>query len=133
MGAYKSPPGIAAYAVTKTALLGLTKALANGLAKDNIRVNAIAPGVIKTKMSEVLWDGNGDDGEKEIVDAMEVPMGRLGVPEDCAGAVAFFVSDDAKYITGETMLITGGYMPDFRTRRHAVLNRRAMTAFQGER
>ncbi|VDP10150.1 unnamed protein product [Heligmosomoides polygyrus] len=82
--------GIAAYAVTKTALLGLTKALANGLAKDNIRVNAIAPGVIKTKMSEV------------------VPMGRLGVPEDCAGAVAFFVSDDAKYITGETMLITGG-------------------------
>lgn len=108
VGAYKSPPGIAAYAVTKTALLGLTKALANGLAKDNIRVNAIAPGVIKTKMSEVLWDGNGDDGEKEIVDAMEVPMGRLGVPEDCAGAVAFFVSDDAKYITGETMLITGG-------------------------
>ncbi|KHJ84829.1 hypothetical protein OESDEN_15451 [Oesophagostomum dentatum] len=43
-----------------------------------------------------------------MVDAMEVPLGRLGVPEDCAGAVAFLVSDDSKYITGETILITGG-------------------------
>ncbi|EYC34511.1 hypothetical protein Y032_0001g447 [Ancylostoma ceylanicum] len=70
--AYKSPPGIAAYGVTKTTLLGLTQALAHGLAKDNIRVNGIAPGVIKTKMSEALWSGNGDEGEKEMVDAMEV-------------------------------------------------------------
>ncbi|KAK6755162.1 hypothetical protein RB195_013880 [Necator americanus] len=108
VGAYKSPPGIAAYAITKTTLLGLTKALANGLAKDNIRVNAIAPGVIKTKMSEMLWDGNGDEGEKQMVDTMEVPLGRLGIPEECAGAVAFLVSDDANYITGETILITGG-------------------------
>ncbi|EYC34512.1 hypothetical protein Y032_0001g447 [Ancylostoma ceylanicum] len=106
--AYKSPPGIAAYGVTKTTLLGLTQALAHGLAKDNIRVNGIAPGVIKTKMSEALWSGNGDEGEKEMVDAMEVPLGRLGVPEECAGAVAFLVSDDAKYITGETILIAGG-------------------------
>ncbi|PIO71529.1 3-oxoacyl-[acyl-carrier-protein] reductase domain protein [Teladorsagia circumcincta] len=108
IGAYKSPPGIAAYAVTKTALLGLTKALANGLAKDNIRVNAIAPGVIKTKMSEMLWSGDGDQGEKDVVDNMEVPLGRLGTPNDCAGTVAFLVSDDAQYITGETVLIAGG-------------------------
>ncbi|KAK5969644.1 Short-chain dehydrogenase [Trichostrongylus colubriformis] len=108
VGAYKSPPGIAAYALTKTTLLGLTKALANGLAKDNIRVNAIAPGVIKTKMSEVLWSGTGEQGEKDVVDTMEVPLNRLGTPEDCAGAVAFLVSDDARYITGETILITGG-------------------------
>uniref|UniRef100_A0A7I4YVM0 Dehydrogenase/reductase SDR family member 4 n=1 Tax=Haemonchus contortus TaxID=6289 RepID=A0A7I4YVM0_HAECO len=108
IGGYKSPPGIAAYGVTKTALLGLTKALANGLAKDNIRVNAIAPGVIKTKMSEALWSGGGDQDEKDVVDAMEVPLSRLGTPNDCAGAVAFLVSDDAQYITGETILIAGG-------------------------
>ncbi|VDL87704.1 unnamed protein product [Nippostrongylus brasiliensis] len=108
IGAYKPGPGIAAYAVTKTTLLGLTKALANGLAKDNIRVNAIAPGVIKTKLSQALWDGDGGEGEKNMVDTLEVPLGRLGVPEECAGAVAFLVSDDAKYITGETILITGG-------------------------
>ncbi|KIH48054.1 hypothetical protein ANCDUO_21880, partial [Ancylostoma duodenale] len=64
--------GIAAYALTKTTLVGLTQALAHGLAKDNIRVNGIAPGVIKTKMSEALWHGNGDEGEKDMVDAMEV-------------------------------------------------------------
>lgn len=52
--AYKSPPGIAAYGVTKTTLVGLTRALAMGLAKDKIRVNGIAPGVIKTKMSQVV-------------------------------------------------------------------------------
>ncbi|VDO31091.1 unnamed protein product [Haemonchus placei] len=108
IGGYKSPPGIAAYGVTKTALLGLTKALANGLAKDNIRVNAIAPGVIKTKMSEALWSGGGDQGEKDVVDAMEIPLSRLGTPNDCAGAVAFLVSDDAQYITGETILMAGG-------------------------
>ncbi|VDN30315.1 unnamed protein product [Cylicostephanus goldi] len=74
IGAYKSPPGIAAYGITKTTLLGLIKALANGLAKDNIRVNGIAPGVIKTKMSETLWSGNGEEGEKDMVEAMDVSL-----------------------------------------------------------
>lgn len=100
--------GIAAYGVTKTALIGLTKALALELAKDNIRVNGIAPGVIKTKMSKVLWDGDGDEGERAIVENQEILLGRLGVPEDCAGTVAFLVSDDAAYITGETVVVAGG-------------------------
>uniref|UniRef100_A0A0K0CZV7 SDR family oxidoreductase n=1 Tax=Angiostrongylus cantonensis TaxID=6313 RepID=A0A0K0CZV7_ANGCA len=69
-------------------LLGLTKALANGLAKDNIRVNAIAPGIIRTRMSKMI------------------PL--IGEPKDCAGAVAFLVSDDAQHINGETIVIAGG-------------------------
>ncbi|KJH44997.1 3-oxoacyl-[acyl-carrier-protein] reductase domain protein [Dictyocaulus viviparus] len=99
---------IAAYAVTKTALLALTKALANGLCKDGIRVNAIAPGVIKTRMSEMLWNSNEDQDERQISETMEIPMGRVGVPEDCAGTVAFLASDDAQYITGETIVVSGG-------------------------
>ncbi|VDM67364.1 unnamed protein product [Strongylus vulgaris] len=55
-----------------------------------------------------LWDGRGEEGEREMVDALEVPLRRLGLAEECAGAVAFLVSDDAKYITGETILISGG-------------------------
>uniref|UniRef100_A0A1I7XLU0 Dehydrogenase/reductase SDR family member 4 n=1 Tax=Heterorhabditis bacteriophora TaxID=37862 RepID=A0A1I7XLU0_HETBA len=106
--AYKNPPGIAAYAVTKTTLVGLTKALANELSKDNIRVNGIAPGIIKTKMSQMLWDGNGDEGERNLVAEHEIQLGRLGVPEDCAGAVAFLASSDANYITGEVIVIAGG-------------------------
>ncbi|CAD6187024.1 unnamed protein product [Caenorhabditis auriculariae] len=105
-GGYKSPPGIAAYGVTKTALIGLTKAMANGLSKDNIRVNGIAPGVIKTKMSRALWDH--EDGEKNVSEGQEIQLGRLGVPEECAGAVAFLVSEDASYITGEMIVIAGG-------------------------
>ncbi|CAO4379840.1 unnamed protein product [Caenorhabditis nigoni] len=105
--AYKSPPGIAAYGITKTALVGLTRALAMGLAKDNIRVNGIAPGVIKTKMSEVLWNG-GEESEKDLTDAQEIALGRLGVPEDCAGTVAYLASEDSSYITGEMIIIAGG-------------------------
>ncbi|KAK0418874.1 hypothetical protein QR680_013820 [Steinernema hermaphroditum] len=103
--AYKSPPGIAAYGVTKTTVVALVKALANSCAPRNIRVNGIAPGVIKTKMSEVLWSGSSDAEAQITADSA---MGRIGSPEECAGAVAFLASDDASYITGETMLIAGG-------------------------
>ncbi|GMT20465.1 hypothetical protein PFISCL1PPCAC_11762, partial [Pristionchus fissidentatus] len=107
--AYKNPTsGIAAYAVTKTALLGLVKALAASLAKDKIRVNGIAPGVIKTKMSSPLWDNGEKTGEDNTVLNSEILLGRLGVPEDLGGAVAFLASEDASYITGETIVVAGG-------------------------
>uniref|UniRef100_A0A0N5A592 Dehydrogenase/reductase SDR family member 4 n=1 Tax=Parastrongyloides trichosuri TaxID=131310 RepID=A0A0N5A592_PARTI len=105
-GAYKQGKGIAAYTVTKTTLLGLTKALSDELAPQGIRVNAIAPGVIKTKMSKAMWDGK--DGEKDLANAIETPMKRLGTPDECSGAVAYLVSDDASYVTGETIVIAGG-------------------------
>jgi len=107
-GGYRPPPLISTYGVTKTAILGLTKALANTLASKNIRVNCIAPGIIKTNMSRALWDGGkGDDDHSELL-MSDIPMKRLGMPDECAGAVAFLVSDDASYITGETIVIAGG-------------------------
>uniref|UniRef100_A0A914ELM6 Dehydrogenase/reductase SDR family member 4 n=1 Tax=Acrobeloides nanus TaxID=290746 RepID=A0A914ELM6_9BILA len=112
VGGYHPPKGIAAYGVTKTALLGLTKALAESLANRNIRVNAIAPGIIKTKMSQVLWDHGQDNNiqseAQHSLEEMNNPMNRLGEPEECAGAVAFLVSNDASYITGETIVVGGG-------------------------
>ncbi|VDM53712.1 unnamed protein product [Angiostrongylus costaricensis] len=105
LSAYSPPPqGIAAYAVTKTALLGLTKALANGLAKDNIRVNAIAPGIIRTRMSKM--NSPFENRLSLGITNRNIPL--TGEPKDCAGAVAFLVSDDAKHITGETIVIAGG-------------------------
>jgi len=104
VGAYEPFPLIAPYSVSKTALLGLVRALVHQLSEKNIRVNAIAPGVIKTKFSKALWE----EPAGERASAEGFPLKRLGVPEDCAGAVAFLVSDDASYITGETIVMAGG-------------------------
>jgi dehydrogenase/reductase SDR family protein 4 len=101
IGGYQPSSYIGPYSVSKTALLGLVKALVQGCAEKNVRVNAIAPGIIKTKFSQVLW-------EQEKAVAATIPLGRLGVSEDCAGAVAFLVSDDASFITGETIVMAGG-------------------------
>jgi dehydrogenase/reductase SDR family protein 4 len=104
LAGYRPLESMSAYAVSKTTLLGLVKAMSTGLADKNIRVNGIAPGFIKTKFSSVLWDSP----EKEAALAGTIPFGRLGVPEDCSGIVACLVSDDASYITGETVVIAGG-------------------------
>jgi dehydrogenase/reductase SDR family protein 4 len=110
--AYQLPPMISSYGVSKTTLLGLTKALANTLALKNIRVNCIAPGMIKTNFSRVLWDGEDKRSADKDYSARfllnVIPMKRLGLPEECASTVAFLVSNDASYITGETVVISGG-------------------------
>jgi NAD(P)-dependent dehydrogenase (short-subunit alcohol dehydrogenase family) len=94
-------PGIAFYGVTKAALIHLTEELAVELA-PKVRVNAVAPAVVKTKFAAALFEGR----EEEV--AATYPLGRLGVPEDVAGAVAFLCSDDAGWITGQTLVIDGG-------------------------
>jgi len=104
IGGYNPFPLIAPYSISKTALFGLVKGLVPQCAGKNIRVNAIAPGIIKTKFSEALWR----DAEGEKVAASGIPLQRLGLPHECAGAVAFLVSDDASYITGETIVMAGG-------------------------
>ncbi|VDM53163.1 unnamed protein product [Angiostrongylus costaricensis] len=103
--------GFATYGVTKSALIGLTKALAVALAKDKIRVNAIAPGIIRTERVNAVLDGTVDNADRTAAatrEVVEIPLGRVGEPKDCAGAVAFLVSDDALHITGETIVIAGG-------------------------
>jgi dehydrogenase/reductase SDR family protein 4 len=105
-GAYRPPEGIAAYGITKTTLLGLTKALSDSLASKGIRVNCISPGAIKTKMSQKLWEDG--DGDKAAAEATGASLGRIGRPEECAGVVAFLCSEDASYITGESVVVAGG-------------------------
>ena len=94
-------PGIAFYGVTKAALIHLTEELAVELA-PKVRVNAVAPAVVKTKFAAALFEGR----EEEV--AARYPLGRLGIPEDVAGAVAFLSSNDAGWITGQTLVIDGG-------------------------
>ncbi|MEO9138388.1 MAG: SDR family oxidoreductase [Jatrophihabitans sp.] len=94
-------PGIAYYGVSKAALIGLTVQLAAELA-PKIRVNAIAPAVVKTKFAAALYEAD------EAAAAANYPLGRLGVPEDIAAATAFLASSDAAWITGQTLVVDGG-------------------------
>ena len=93
-----------AYSASKAALIGLTRSLAMELAPSGIRVNCVAPGVIRTDMVEVL-------GEETLSDlARETPMGRLGTPEEIAAAVAFFAGEGASFVTGQVLTADGGFI-----------------------
>ena len=94
-------PGIAYYGVSKAALIGLTVQLAAELA-PTVRVNAVAPAVVKTRFASALY------AEDEAKAAAAYPLGRLGEPEDIGAAVAFLASSDAAWITGQTLTIDGG-------------------------
>jgi len=101
-GYFPLPP-LTAYGVSKTALIGLTKALATELA-PSIRVNCVAPGIIKTKFSELLWKSD-EIASRTLAD---IPLNRFGEVKDVAGSVAFLCSEDADWITGETIVVAGG-------------------------
>ena len=94
----------AAYSASKAAIIGLTQALAKELGPSGVRVNCIAPGVIDTKMMDEHSE------ETKAILAEETPLGRLGTGEDVAKAAAFLLSDDASFITGQTLGVDGGYL-----------------------
>ena len=93
-----------AYSSTKSALIGLTRSLAKELAPSNIRVNCVAPGVIDTDMLKPL----GEETIAEVRD--EIPMGRLGSPQDIAEAVFYFASDISSYATGQVLTLDGAFI-----------------------
>jgi NAD(P)-dependent dehydrogenase (short-subunit alcohol dehydrogenase family) len=98
---FRPSPGIGMYGVSKAALIRLTTELAVELG-PRIRVNAVAPAIVKTKFATLLYEGR----EEQV--AAAYPLRRLGVPEDIAGAVAFLLSDQASWITGQTLVLDGG-------------------------
>lgn len=104
IGGYQPIPFIGAYCVSKTALLGLTKVIASDVAGDNVTVNCIAPGIIETKFSQPLTSDEANQAHILSLTALK----RLGKPDDIAGVAAFLASSDSDYITGETILVTGG-------------------------
>jgi NAD(P)-dependent dehydrogenase (short-subunit alcohol dehydrogenase family) len=93
-----------AYCASKAGVINLTRVLALELAEFNIRVNAVAPGVIKTPMSWRYWK----DPELLKQSESKIPMGRLGTPEEVGSAALFLASDASSYITGQTLLVDGG-------------------------
>ena len=96
--------GQAAYAAAKAGLLGLTKSLAKELGSRNIRVNAVAPGLIETAMTEKMPD------EARAYLLKQAALGRPGKPEDISGVVTFLCSEAAGYITGQTLVVDGGIL-----------------------
>ncbi len=100
-----APPAASVYAATKGAVDTITKALAKELAVRKIRVNAVNPGLVITDGTEAAGLA-GSDFEKEAIAA--TPLGRAGRPEDIAPPVSFLASDDARWITGETIFVSGG-------------------------
>ena len=95
-------PGQANYSAAKAGVIGFTKAVAREMASRNITVNAVAPGFVPTELTESV--------PREAKDAMlrQVPLGRFGTVEDIASAIAFLVSDEASYITGQVLVVDGG-------------------------
>jgi 3-oxoacyl-[acyl-carrier protein] reductase len=96
--------GQANYAASKAGLIGLTMAIAREVGSRNITCNAVAPGFIETAMTAVLSDEFKQNAVKQI------PLGRVGSPDDVAGAVAFLASDEASYITGHVLNVNGGLL-----------------------
>jgi len=97
-------PGQVAYSSTKGAVISITKSAAKELAPLNIRVNAVAPGIIKTERFEELYEASGDKIDGRI---SRIALGRLGTPQDVANAVAFLASDRASYISGHILGVDG--------------------------
>lgn len=109
----RGEPNITIYCATKAAVISVTQSLALELAKDNIRVNAIAPGVIDTPMWDIVDAKfaeyeNKPLGQKKREVGEAVPLGRMGAPADIVGPCVFLASDEARYVTAQTLNVDGG-------------------------
>ena len=104
IGGIKPDPNLTVYAISKAGVVMMTKMLATELGKYNIRVNALAPSFIRTRFSKPIW-GNPEVMRKVLE---ETPLQRIGDPEEVAEAALFLASDASSYISGETIVLSGG-------------------------
>jgi 2-hydroxycyclohexanecarboxyl-CoA dehydrogenase len=100
--------GEAPYSACKAGLIALTKTLAREMASKNVQLNVVCPGLTETRMLEEFMQGAGDPEKLREAYRRAIPMGRLGRPDDIPGAVLFFASEDADFITGQVLSVSGG-------------------------
>jgi 2-hydroxycyclohexanecarboxyl-CoA dehydrogenase len=100
--------GEAVYAACKAGLIGFSKTLAREQARNNITINVVCPGVTNTNLFAEFKKGVGDPEKLQEAFRRAIPMGRIGEPEDLPGAILFFASDDAAFITGQVLSVSGG-------------------------
>lgn len=100
--------GEAPYSACKGGLIALTKTLAREMASKNIQLNVVCPGLTETNMLEQFMQGAGNPEKLREAYRRAIPIGRLGKPEDLPGAILFFASDDADFITGQVLSVSGG-------------------------
>jgi NAD(P)-dependent dehydrogenase (short-subunit alcohol dehydrogenase family) len=104
--AFRALANRTAYSVSKAGVIMLTRVMARELGEHNIRVNAIAPGTVRTRMNE-SWLGDPDATAAALAN---IPLGRIAEPEDLVGAALFLASDNARWITGSTIVADGGFL-----------------------
>lgn len=106
IGGVSPEPGLGLYSVSKAALISLTKVMAQEWGRDNIRANAICPGLIRTHFSHALW------ANEQVTQAVlsQQPIRRIGTPDDIAGLALFLASDASAYCTGSVFMAEGGYL-----------------------
>jgi 2-hydroxycyclohexanecarboxyl-CoA dehydrogenase len=100
--------GEAPYSACKGGIIALTKTLAREMASKNVQLNVVCPGLTETQMLEEFMQGAGNPDKLREAYRRAIPLGRLGKPEDLPGAVLFFASDDADFITGQVLSVSGG-------------------------
>lgn len=104
MNAFRPAVNMVAYAVSKAGLIAMTKGMAKELGKYGIRVNAVAPGVVRTKFSEVVWSDPGFEAKR----MGQIPLGRIADPDEVARVILFLASDMSSYVTGTAVVVDGG-------------------------